>query len=160
MKQAMNVYKCWATVLVAILTVLVAILLYPVVAVSARGAAEAYQKGLSYLDRKDYNAAIAAFTEAIQLAPESANTYFNRGSAYVERGEYDRAIVDYTEVIRLRPKDAEAYYARGRGYYQKQDFNRAISDYTEAIRLKPTFSSRSIPLWPRTGLGAQEGGAL
>jgi cytochrome c-type biogenesis protein CcmH/NrfG len=35
-------------------------------------AADAYQKGMAYLEKKDLDAAIAAFTEAIRLNPKEA----------------------------------------------------------------------------------------
>jgi hypothetical protein len=52
----MNTFKCWASVLIAIL-------MLPNVAVSADAAKEAYEKGKAFLEKQDYDAAIAAFAE-------------------------------------------------------------------------------------------------
>jgi len=98
-----------------------------------------YNRGLAYLDEKDYDKAISDFTEAIRLDPKF-DAYFHRGVAYAEKGDHDKAISDYTEAIRLEPNDV-AYYNRGLMYDKKRDHDRAISDYTEAIRLNPNYAS-------------------
>ncbi|MGO8691612.1 MAG: tetratricopeptide repeat protein, partial [Thermoguttaceae bacterium] len=92
---------------------LVAILLLPNVAASADPAAEAGQKGRSCLSRQDYDAAIAAFTEAIRLDPKKADAYYGRGVAYANQGQYDKEIADCTKAIRLDRKYVAAYYCRG-----------------------------------------------
>ena len=52
---------------------------------------------------KEYDKAIADYTEAIRLEPAQPAAYFNRGNARLEKKEYDKAIADYTEAIRLEP---------------------------------------------------------
>ena len=47
-------------------------------AASTDPAAEAYQKGRASLDKQDYDAAIAAFTEGARLDPKSARTFCGR----------------------------------------------------------------------------------
>jgi tetratricopeptide (TPR) repeat protein len=59
----MNSCKCWAVVLIAAL-------LLPNVAASSDAAQEAYEKGKACFDKKDYDAAITAVTEAIRLNPK------------------------------------------------------------------------------------------
>ncbi len=76
--------KCWTVALVAIL-------LLPNLATSADVAKDAYAKGKSCLDKKDYDAAIPAFAEAIRLDPTNADAYCGRGLAYVKKGEPDKA---------------------------------------------------------------------
>src|SRR5687768_17445347 len=73
-------------------------LLLPVIAfadASGRRLADAssYNKrGVVYSNRKEYDRAIADFTEAIRLNPREALFYNNRGRIYSNRREYDRAI--------------------------------------------------------------------
>ena len=59
----MNMFKCWAALLIAIM-------LLPNAA-SADAAKDAYDKGKACLDKRDYDAAITAFTEAIRLEPKN-----------------------------------------------------------------------------------------
>jgi tetratricopeptide (TPR) repeat protein len=59
------------------------------------------------MQKRDYNGAIAAFTEALQLHPREASAYTGRGIAFKLKGDYPKAIADYTEAIRLLPKQGE-----------------------------------------------------
>ena len=103
-------------------------------------ATKAFLKGSSCLQRKDYNAAIAAFTQGIRLNPKLAKLYYNRGVAYHKKGQLDKAIADYTEAIRLNEKQAEAYCNRGVAHGEKGDLEKAIADCTEAIRINSSFA--------------------
>ena len=76
-------------------------------------AADALKKGKACLEKKDFDAAIAAFTEAIRLDPKDAVAYSERGRAYVEKGDLDKAIADCSEAIHLDPKLAKAYRRPG-----------------------------------------------
>ena len=53
--------------------------------------------------KKEYDKAIADYTEAIRLDPKNARAYTNRGGLGRQE-EYDKAIADFTEAIRLDPK--------------------------------------------------------
>jgi tetratricopeptide (TPR) repeat protein len=112
----------------------------------SRGKAAYNNRGNAYYAEKDYDHAIADYTEAIRLDPKYALAHINRGNAYKVKGDYDRAIEDYSEAIRLDPEDALAYFKRGNAYEAKKDYGRAIVDFTEAIQLNPsnanTFNSR------------------
>ena len=61
----MNRCKCRAAALIAAL-------LLPSAAAGADPAAEAYQEGVTSLDKQDYDAAVTAFDEAIRLDPKNA----------------------------------------------------------------------------------------
>ena len=66
---------------------------------------DAFQRGSAAMDRKDWDAAIKEFTEAIRLDSQDDGAYNNRGFAYAEKREYAKAIADYKEAIRLAPDD-------------------------------------------------------
>src|SRR5262245_2408395 len=60
------------------------------------------ERGLSYLKKRDYDLAIADFTEAIRLDPVwSVLPHWNRGSAYEKKGELDKALADFREALSL-----------------------------------------------------------
>ena len=117
------------------------------------------RKGLSCLDKNDYDAAITAFTEALRLDPKNVEAYYNRGRAYGSKTEFDEAISEFTVVIRLDPKYAKAYLGLGVANYAKRKLDKAISNFTEAIRLDPTlakaynnrgivYGMRATTTWP------------
>ena len=97
-------------------------------------------RGLLFLNRKDWDLAIEDFTEAIRLDPNNAMVYICRGVAYGDKGDYDRAIADHSQAIRLDPNYASAYNNRGNAYYNKGDYDRAIADCNQAIKLDPNYA--------------------
>ena len=117
---------------------------------SGAGLAWAYgNRGRSYRVKKDYDRAIADFSEAIRLDPKIAKAYNERGGAYYGKKDYDRAIADYSEAIRLNPKYAHAY--SGRCWDRAiigADLQGALADCNESLRLQPndsnTLNSRGL----------------
>jgi tetratricopeptide (TPR) repeat protein/V8-like Glu-specific endopeptidase len=99
--------------------------------------AEHFNWGIKHLEKKQYNEAIAEFTEVIRMDPGFPKAYLNRGIAYMGRKEYDTAIADFSQVIRIEPRDAMAYTNRGLAYSKKKDYDSAIVDYQLAIQIDP-----------------------
>jgi tetratricopeptide (TPR) repeat protein len=127
--------------------VVVTVLLVPMASSCSRGskpgeetATDSLERGLSALEKSNYDLAITCFSEVIRLDPEDSMAYNNRGFAHGQKGEYDKAIADYTEAIRLNPTYALAYYNRGDAYGDKGERDRAVRDYTTAIRLNPNMA--------------------
>ena len=94
-------------------------------------------RGQAYRAKKDYDRAIADYSEAIKLEPGSAFRYSDRAGVYAERKDYDRAIADHSEAIKLDPKSAVMYSNRGNSHYERKNFDQAIADYSEGIKLSP-----------------------
>ena len=103
--------------------------------------------------QKWYDRAIAHYTNAIDLNPDSAAVYNNRGIAYNEKGMFDNAIQDYNTAINLNPELVEAYNNRGNAYRGKGDLEMAIQDHTKAIDLNPKYANayynRGIDYWQK-----------
>jgi len=70
---------------------------------------EAFDRGYAAMERKDYDKAIAEYTEAIRLDPQSDAAYHNRAHVYFGKKEYARAIADYNEAIRINPRDPASH---------------------------------------------------
>jgi tetratricopeptide (TPR) repeat protein len=105
-----------------------------------------YIRGNAYSSKREYDQAIADFTQAIRLRPDSANAFGNRGTAYYLKGHYDQAIADFTQAIRLRPKDALAFNNRGSAYDDRTSTRRSGST--------PTMPSPSTTGASHTATGA------
>lgn len=63
--------------------------------------------------QKDYEKAIADFTEAIRLKPDLALAYNNRGFARLHKKDDKGAREDFKQAMRLKPDLAEAYNKEG-----------------------------------------------
>jgi len=97
----------------------------------------AYQRGSEYLQQGDYDQAIRAFSEALELTPRSANAYSNRGLAHTQKRQYDKAIADFNEALKIDPKSTDTLRYRGFAYVQQGQYDQAISDYTKALEINP-----------------------
>ena len=121
----------------------------PLVAVSAstaetppaKTAKAAVERGNALLDKEDYPAAIAAFSEALRLDPKSVPACLGRGTGYRNLDKFDKALVDFNEALRLEPKNSEAHRGRGAVYGSKKDFANALAECDEAIRCDPKNSA-------------------
>lgn len=99
--------------------------------------ADIINAGKTHLKDKSHAAAIAAFSQALQIDPNQAEVYALRATAYKRTGSFDLAIDDYTQALKLDPKKVMYLEERARAYTRKRDYSRAIEDYTAAIKLRP-----------------------
>jgi Flp pilus assembly protein TadD, contains TPR repeats len=83
----------------------------------------------------DFEAAILALNQVIQLAPTNATAFTLRGVAYTNLGNAKQALADFTKAIELAPKAAAAYGYRSVVRRQLQDLPGALADVNEAIKI-------------------------
>jgi tetratricopeptide (TPR) repeat protein len=91
----------------------------------------------SRFERKEYNAAIADYSEAIRLEPGSAAAYALRAAAWGVKHARDREVADLGQAIRLDPTNADYRVARARSWSAQGRHEHAMDDYDAAIRLRP-----------------------
>jgi tetratricopeptide (TPR) repeat protein len=101
--------------------------------------------GRAYLGSKDYDRAIEAYNNAIELNPKFAGPYIDRGVAYHYLNNITKEIADYSKAIELDPS-AQAYNNRGTVYFDLRDYAKAIEDYRIALKLDPNYSSAASNL--------------
>src|SRR6266436_4312666 len=71
------------------------------------------EQGVNKHNKKDYQAAIADYTQAIALDPQYGFAHHSRGRSWAALGEHRPAIADYTQAIALDPQYAPAYNSWG-----------------------------------------------
>ena len=61
-------------------------------------------RGITYGEKDEYDAAIKDYSEAIRLKPDYAKAYNNRGVAYRETGDNAKADADFAKEKELKAK--------------------------------------------------------
>jgi tetratricopeptide (TPR) repeat protein len=116
------------------------------------------ESAIAAFGRKEYDKAIADYTQAIRIDPKFATAYSNRASAYGMKGDYDKAIADYTKAIELNPDIRDIYYNRGNAYFDKGDNDKAMADYNQAIRINPNLAPNLALAYVNRGLAYEAKG--
>ena len=110
---------------------------------------ERYKAGCDYLDKRQYEAAVDEFKEAINIDPIYADVHCGLGGAYFGRGALVEAENSVNETLRLETNHQsalelqntikQAYYERGIAYLNDQQYDSAITAFNETIRIYPNF---------------------
>lgn len=95
-----------------------------------------YHRGQLLLEDHQYEAAEAAFHQAIQLKPD-ADTWHSRGIALLFMQQYEHAIAAFDETLHLQSDQALAWVHRGRAQRGLQRYEDEIADYDQALALDP-----------------------
>jgi len=98
-----------------------------------------FEKGLALIKARQYDKAIEAFSEAIDMIPGDVEAFNYRGIARVYQKDYDGAIEDYTMALKIKPGYAEALNNRGFAWVKKGNIEKALVDFSRAIELDPYF---------------------
>jgi tetratricopeptide (TPR) repeat protein len=97
-------------------------------------------RGELFYSLKRHQEAIADYTQAITINPQSVYTHNNRGNAKSALGDKAGAIADYNQAITINPQYAKAYNNRGVTKADLGDKKGAIDDYTQAITINPQYA--------------------
>jgi cell division septation protein DedD len=96
-----------------------------------------FQKGLVLIRNRQYDAAIEAFSAAVELIPGDFQAYNYRGLARTYLADYDGAIADYTKALQIKAVYAEAINNRGFAWVKKGNLKQALDDFSRAIEINP-----------------------
>ncbi|MFQ5577776.1 MAG: tetratricopeptide repeat protein, partial [Anaerolineae bacterium] len=115
-----------------------------------------FQLGNSHYQAGEWDKAIAAYRQAIELNPNYDAAYANLGAVYYAQQKLDLAEETYLKAISLAPNDADVIYNLGAIYLQQavstgiQDQTKlaqAVAKINKAIELNPDLAE------PYYGLG-------
>jgi tetratricopeptide (TPR) repeat protein len=101
---------------------------------------------------KEYDdAAIIAFTKAIELDPGQMAAYGYRGDSYLKKNENDKAFQDLTRVIESNPEPKQlqdAYVRRSIVYQIKNENEKANADFSKSVEIglreSEAYASRAL----------------
>jgi lipoprotein NlpI len=103
-----------------------------------------YNRGIGYEQAKQYDNALADYSQALSLDPNYRDAYNNRGNVYQDKDQHDSAIADYNQALRIDPNFSKAYNNRGRSYRFKGQYDLAVADATHALQIDPNYRSAYI----------------
>ena len=99
-----------------------------------------YHRGMAFMQKGDYEMAVADFTESIKFNPKP-EFRLARGKAYYALGQFNEAIDDLNEFSLTNPKEEDLRfdinYRLGKCYLEIRSFWQAILTAGIAIRLDP-----------------------
>ncbi len=95
------------------------------------------KRGNDRMQVGDYNAAIAAFDEAIALMPTTPTAFAYRGQAREQQGDLKGASADYSHIPNGDPQFVFTYIARGSVRMAQGDMVGANFDFEQAVALAP-----------------------
>jgi len=121
---------------------------------------DALEHGDVLFDRGDLNGAIAAYSQAIALAPDDPAAYNNRAFAEWHNDDTAAAFADFSRAIELRPDYVNALTNRAFIQFDNGNFEACIADATRALATDPEDDSAYMIRGNAYGRVGQYGNAL
>ena len=104
----------------------------------AAGAAAALKaEGNKCLAAKDFDGAIAKYSEAIALDPANHVFYSNRSAAYLSKGDANSALADADKCIEVKPDWPKGYGRKGAAHHSLQQYEQAFDAYEKGLAVAP-----------------------
>jgi tetratricopeptide (TPR) repeat protein len=103
---------------------------------AAEDAAEWFARGEA-LEATDPAGAEAAYTQALQLAPDYADAYLNLGALLCEAGRCDDAVALYDVALTHCPADATLHFNRAIALEDQGRLDEALASYEACLKLQP-----------------------
>ncbi|XP_017865936.1 PREDICTED: RNA polymerase II-associated protein 3 [Drosophila arizonae] len=94
-------------------------------------------RGNSYVKLSEYEKAIEAYTEAIEVYPQDPIFFINRALCYLKQESYDNCIDDCDAAIELDKLCVKAYYRRMQANESLGNNMEALKDCTTVLAIDP-----------------------
>ncbi len=107
-------------------------------------------RGNNYDELKQYDLAIADYSEVIRLLPKFEYGYANRALEKYKKGEFQAAVADYDHALIVNSKSLYALYGRGLARIKAGNAIGGKADLATANQQDPNMASvyRSIGITP------------
>jgi len=100
-------------------------------------AADFKAKGNKHLQAKEFDEAIQAYTEAINIDPTDHVFFSNRSAAYLSKGDANNALSDAERCVSLNPTWPKGYSRKGASLHALKRYDDAIATYDEGLQAVP-----------------------
>ncbi len=105
----------------------------------SKSAENYHLRGVAYLSHREFEKAIADFTESLRAQPRNAGALNNRGQARYMMGDFKSAVGDYSAAVAIDAKNALALNNRALAYLKLKDFASAQNDLNSALKIVPDY---------------------
>src|SRR5664279_3940720 len=95
------------------------------------------ESGLSYVDKKQYDAAVIQFKKALQVDPRYADAHYQLGLAYLRQQKVKEGYAELRQAIDLDPKNVKAQLELGNILWSVKEFKRSEDAARKVIELDP-----------------------
>jgi stress-induced-phosphoprotein 1 len=100
-------------------------------------AAEFKAQGNAFLQKKEFDNAIAAYTKAIELDSSDHVFFSNRSAAYLSKGDGVNALADGEKCIEISPQWAKGYTRKGAALHALKRYPDAVNAYEAGLKIAP-----------------------
>jgi len=109
----------------------------------------AIETGNKLREKKQFDAALRAYQDAVRLRPENGDAWFYLGMSYVDLDRFEEARFSFKRSILAAPEDPAHWFGLCLTHYLLEDYERAIGTCKEVVRLDPEQADG----WAWMGLG-------
>jgi tetratricopeptide (TPR) repeat protein len=93
--------------------------------------------GNTAFNQKNYQAAIAKYTQSIGIIPVNAAAHFWKGYSHYHLKQFDDSLRELDIAMSQGFKPLDVYKVRSIVRYEKKDYDGALSDFREGLKLEP-----------------------
>mmetsp|Transcript_2072 Transcript_2072/g.6302 ORF Transcript_2072/g.6302 Transcript_2072/m.6302 type:complete len:333 (-) Transcript_2072:1082-2080(-) len=86
---------------------------------------------------EDYETALELYTEAIKVAPTSADLYVSRAVVHLKMDNFTSAIADANKAIENDPQNSKAYLRKGIACFNMEEFATAKKAFEQGKQIDP-----------------------
>jgi len=108
---------------------------WPAQAPTENKAVELNRQGIEHFRRKEYDAAIKSFRDALEIEADYPEALDNLGKALTAVGKDAEAIEDFQKAIKLAPDNAIAYNDMGHALFHEKRYEESAASYRQAISI-------------------------
>lgn len=101
-------------------------------------------QGDAFITSRDYEKAIAAYDDALELEPDNVDALIKRGEAYFQSGDSEGALIDFARALEIDPNQTAIYERRAALYDAQGNTQAAIDELTAALAVTPEDSDLLI----------------
>jgi Tfp pilus assembly protein PilF len=119
-------------------------------AVQSRRAGDSFStlmtRGQGYLQKGEATNAVAIYSKAVKMAPESIDARLNLANSYLLAGSNQAVVAECKQVLNLDHNSAAAYYLMACAYLHLNQAEQAVQAFQESQKIDPAVTALNFQL--------------